>query len=88
MSLMLLVTTAFDRVRARTRSYLPDSIPAVPRREGPRDRRDRLRHDVKALGGNPTAIETIVGNCPDQIKQQIGDLNHWLAGRRRMADVS
>jgi hypothetical protein len=82
MSLMLLATTLFDRLRARARRWLPDSQPAALRPERPREQRKRLRHDVVSRGGCPSEIETIGGNCPDQIDQQIADLSRWLDARR------
>jgi hypothetical protein len=78
MSLMLLATTALDRMRARMRLWLPDSRPSLPRTDWPGEQRKRLRQDVLARGGSPDEIERIGGNCPDQIKQQIGDLSRWL----------
>ena len=79
MSLMLLATTAFDRLRARARQFLPDSRPTVPPPESPREQRKRLREEVVARGGVLADIETIGGNCPDQTTQQISDLTSWLA---------
>jgi hypothetical protein len=82
MSLMLLATSFFDRLRVRARQWLPDPQPSALQPERPRERRKRLRQDVVSRGGCPAEIETIGGNCPDQINQQIADLSRWLDTRR------
>ena len=87
MSLMLLATSFFERLRVRARRWLPDAPPAAFQPERPREQRKRLRQDVVSRGGCPSEIESIGGNCPDQIKQQIGDLSRWLEGRRDPADA-
>lgn len=43
--------------------------------------RNELRNLVRGLGGDPSTIEQITGDCNDQSGQQIGELNAWLAGR-------
>jgi hypothetical protein len=85
MSLMLLATTVFDRMRARARLWLFDPGSSAPER--PADTRRRLRLDVIARGGDHAEIESIRGNCPDQMRQQIGDLSRWLESHRAAVDV-
>ena len=82
MSLMLLATTVVDRVRVRARWLFRDSPPIGRHPESPREQRNRLRKEVLALGGMPADIEGIGGNCPDQLRQQIGDLSRWIESHR------
>jgi hypothetical protein len=81
MSVVLLATSLFNRLRTRARTLLPVEQPPTPPRETPRQQRDRLRNQVLALGGAVTEIETIEGNCPAQTAQQIRDLTRWIEGR-------
>lgn len=85
MSVMLLATNLFQRLRMRARTLLPATPPAVPR-ETPRQHRERLRNQVLARGGVLSEIETIEGNCPAQTAQQIRDLTQWLEGRSAPAN--
>ena len=82
MSVILLATTVFERLRVRARTLLPPVQPlTAPPSETPRQQRDRLRREVSDLGGAIQEIETIDGNCPAQTAQQIRDLTRWLDGR-------
>jgi hypothetical protein len=82
MSLSLLTTALFSRLRVRARTLLPDSPPSQPESDSPRHRRERLRQDVLARGGTLAEIETIHGDCPAQTAQQIRDLTRWLERER------
>jgi hypothetical protein len=80
MSVILLATNFFDRLRHRVRSLSPEVRPARPT-EAPHQQRERLRRDVLARGGVLEDIETIKGDCPAQTARQIHDLTRWLEGR-------
>jgi hypothetical protein len=81
MSVILLATTFFDRLRTRARSFVPDVRPANPAPETPHQQRERLRHEALARGGVLADIETIKGDCPAQTARQIRDLTRWLDER-------
>lgn len=77
MSLSLLATTMFERLRVRARTLVPQQ-PSGPAPERPAQKRERLRREARALGGVLADIETIQGDCPVQTDQQIRDLTRWL----------
>jgi hypothetical protein len=83
MSLSLLTTVVFERLRTRMRARtLPDDAPAPPPPQTPHQQREQLRETVLARGGVLEEIETITGDCPAQTARQIQDLTHWLEARR------
>lgn len=59
-------------------------VPSTPRipepypGQSPRSRRDQLRSEVIRRGGEPVAIETVRGDCPLQMDEQIDELRAWL----------
>ena len=63
MSVILLATSVFERLRVRARTLLPATPPVTsPPSETPRQQRERLRQEVLDLGGELSEIETIDGN--------------------------
>ena len=81
MSVILLATNFFERLRTHVRNLAPDQRPTSPPQETPHQQRERLRQEALGRGGVLADIETIKGDCPAQTARQIHDLTRFLEGR-------
>ena len=82
MGLLLLASNLLERVglKPRTDTPAPTALVEPPRiTETPRQVRDRLRQDVRNRGGQPEEIETITGDCDQQVATQVKNYTEWLA---------
>lgn len=81
MSLLLLASNLLDRIGVRQCPAAPaPPAPAEPPKiETPRQLRDRLREEIKNRGGIPEEIQTITGDCDQQVATQVKNYTGWLA---------
>jgi hypothetical protein len=81
MSLLLLASNLLDRIGVRQRPAAPaPTAPAEPPKiETPRQVRDRLREEIRNRGGTPEEIQTITGDCDQQVATQVENYTAWLA---------
>jgi hypothetical protein len=82
MSLLLTASNLLERLKQRTATPAPTGLvePPVTVKETPRQLRDRLRQEIKDRGGKPEEIETITGDCDQQVATQVKNYTAWLAG--------
>jgi hypothetical protein len=83
MSLLLLASNLLERVglRQRTATLNPTALVEPPITETPRQLRDRLRKEIRSRGGQPEEIESITGDCDQQVATQVRNYTEWLARR-------
>ena len=80
MSLLLTAANLLERVKQHTSPPAPAALVEPPVTETPRQLRDRLRQEIRNRGGKPEDIETITGDCDQQVATQIKNYTGWLAG--------
>ena len=80
MSLLLTASNLLERLKQRTEPQTPAALVEPPVKETPRQVRDRQRQEIRAKGGQPEEIETITGDCDQQVATQIRNYTAWLAG--------
>ena len=80
MSLLLTAANLLERIKQRTATPKPASLVEPPVKETPRQVRDRLRQEIRGRGGKPEEIETITGDCDQQVATQVKNYTAWLAG--------
>ncbi len=81
MSLLLLASNLLERVglRQRTATLNPTALVEPPTTETPRQLRDRLRKEIRNRGAQPEEIESITGDCDQQVATQVRNYTEWLA---------
>jgi hypothetical protein len=81
MSLLLMASNLLERVGLRQRTALnPTALVEPPViKETPRQLRDRLRKEIRGRGGQPEEIESITGDCDQQVATQVRNYTEWLA---------
>lgn len=81
MSLLLTASNLLERLKQRPSTPTPAGLVEPPViKETPRQLRDRLRQEIRDRGGKPEEIETITGDCDQQVATQVKNYNAWLAG--------
>lgn len=82
MSLLLTASNLLERLKQRTTTPKPSDLVEPPGavKETPRQVRDRLRQEIRDRGGKPEEIETITGDCDQQVATQVKNYTAWLAG--------
>ena len=80
MSLLLTASNLLERLKQRTDADTPAALVEPPVTETPRQLRDRLRQEIRNKGGTPQEIETITGDCDQQVATQVKNYTAWLAG--------
>ena len=82
MSLLLTASNLLERLKQRTTTPKPNDLvePPATVKETPRQVRDRLRQEIRDRGGRPEEIETITGDCDQQVATQVKNYTAWLAG--------
>ena len=85
MSLLLVASQMLERVGVRLRQTTdpPAALVESPPSETPRQTRDRLRLEIRARGANPHEIESISGDCDQQVATQIKNYSAWLDAQGR-----
>jgi hypothetical protein len=83
MSLLLVASNLLERVglRQRTAALNPTALVEPPITETSRQLRDRLRKEIRSRGGQPEEIESITGDCDQQVATQVRNYTEWLARR-------
>jgi hypothetical protein len=81
MSLLLVASNLLERVglRQRTAALNPTALVEPPITETSRQLRDRLRKEIRSRGGQPEEIESITGDCDQQVATQVRNYTEWLA---------
>ena len=81
MSLLLMASNLLERVGVRLRptTDVPTALVETPPSEPPKQLRDRLRQQIRDRGGNPQEIESISGDCDQQVATQIKNYTAWLS---------
>jgi hypothetical protein len=81
MSLLLVASNLLERVGLRQRPAInpTDLVEPPVVKETPRQLRDRLRKEIRARGGQPEEIETITGDCDQQVATQVRNYSEWLS---------
>jgi hypothetical protein len=80
MSLLLLASNLLERVGIKQRTGVSPPAPAErPKTETPRQIRDRMREAIRSRGGHPEEIQSITGDCDQQVATQVQDYTQWLA---------
>ena len=81
MSLLLTAANLLERLKQRTPTPTPADLVEPPVTETPRQLRDRLRREIRDRGGKPEEIETITGDCDQQVATQVKNYTAWLGSR-------
>jgi hypothetical protein len=80
MSLLLTAANLLERFKQRTTTPTPSALVEPRIIETPRQLRDRLRTEIRGKGGKPEDIESITGDCDQQVAIQVKNYTAWLKG--------
>lgn len=81
MSLLLTAANLLERLKHDTATPVPKALVEPPVTETPRQLRDRLRREIRDRGGKPEEIESITGDCDQQVATQVKNYTAWLGSR-------